>query len=58
LDGTSDAYRDVVLINAAAALIVAGRAATLREGATLAAAEIDSGRAKAVLARLVAASNA
>lgn len=57
LDGTRDAYRDVVLLNAAAAFIVADRAATLPEGVALAARQIDTGAAKATLARLVAASN-
>lgn len=58
LDGTKDAYRDVVLLNAAAAFIVADRAATLTEGVALAARQIDTGAAKDTLARLVAASNA
>jgi anthranilate phosphoribosyltransferase len=58
LDGTKDAYRDVVLLNAAAAFIVAGRADTLKLGADLAAREIDSGRAKQTLDKLVKASNA
>jgi anthranilate phosphoribosyltransferase len=58
LDGTKDAYRDVVLLNAAAAFIVAGRADTLKLGADLAAREIDSGRAKQTLEKLVKASNA
>jgi anthranilate phosphoribosyltransferase len=58
LDGTRDAYRDVVVMNAAAAFIVAGRADTLKLGADLAAREIDSGRAKATLDKLVKASNA
>jgi anthranilate phosphoribosyltransferase len=58
LDGTKDAYRDVVLLNAAAAFIVAGRADTLKLGADLAAREIDSGRAKQTLEKLVQASNA
>jgi anthranilate phosphoribosyltransferase len=57
LDGTRDAYRDVVLLNAAAAFIVADRAATLPEGVALAARQIDTGAAKTTLARLVAASN-
>ncbi len=57
LDGTRDPYRDVVLLNAAAAFIVADRAATLPEGVALAARQIDTGAAKATLARLVAASN-
>ena len=57
LDGARDPYRDVVLLNAAAALIVAGRADTLKLGADLAAREIDSGRAKATLAKLISVSN-
>jgi anthranilate phosphoribosyltransferase len=57
-DGAKTPYRDIVLLNAAAALIVAGRADDLRSGAALAAAEIDSGRAKTTLGKLVAASNA
>jgi anthranilate phosphoribosyltransferase len=57
LDGGKDAYRDIVLLNAAAALIVAGRADTLKLGADLAAREIDSGRAKATLEKLISVSN-
>ncbi|MBK8082904.1 MAG: anthranilate phosphoribosyltransferase [Devosia sp.] len=57
LDGVRDAYRDIVLFNAAAALIVAGRADTLKLGVDLAAREIDSGRAKATLDKLIATSN-
>lgn len=49
LEGAPGPYRDTVLLNAAAALIVAGRAGDLREGAALAAAAIDQGEA---LARL------
>ncbi|MBK1659258.1 anthranilate phosphoribosyltransferase [Paracraurococcus ruber] len=52
LAGTPGAYRDIVLLNAAAALVVAGRAADLRAGAGLAARAIDSGAAAGVLARL------
>jgi len=58
LDGAPGAYRDVVLLNAAAALIVANRAADLSEGAILAASVIDDGRAAQALARLVEATNA
>jgi anthranilate phosphoribosyltransferase len=58
LDGSKDPYRDVVLMNAAAAFIVAGRADTLKLGADLAAREIDSGRAKATLDKLIQVSNA
>jgi anthranilate phosphoribosyltransferase len=58
LDGEPSAYRDIVLINAAAGLIVADRAATLVEGVALAAKSIDSGAARARLDQLVAVSNA
>ena len=57
LDGQKDPYRDIVLYNAAAALIVAGRADTLQLGVDLAAREIDSGRARATLDKLIAVSN-
>ena len=53
LAGETGAYRDAVLLNAAAALGVAGKAADYREGAALAAAAIDSGRAKTLLARWI-----
>jgi anthranilate phosphoribosyltransferase len=49
-------YRDIVLLNTAAALIVAGRAKTLAEGAGLAAEAIRSGKAAAALEKLVAVS--
>jgi anthranilate phosphoribosyltransferase len=57
LDGTKGAYRDIVLLNAAAALVVADRAADLAEGAAQAAAVIDDGRAAKALADLVEATN-
>ena len=57
LEGARDPYRDIVLLNAAAAFIVAGRADTLKLGADLAAREIDSGRAKATLEKLISVSN-
>ena len=57
LDGTKGAYRDIVLLNAAAALIVADRAADLSEGAAQAAAVIDDGRAAKALSDLVEATN-
>jgi anthranilate phosphoribosyltransferase len=56
LQGNHGPLRDVVLLNAAAALLVAGRAKTLRDGVALAAESIDSGKAKAVLDKLVALS--
>jgi anthranilate phosphoribosyltransferase len=46
LDGAQGAYRDAVLLNSAAALVVAGKAADLREGAGRAAESIDSGIAR------------
>lgn len=53
LDGAPGAYRDAVLLNAAAALVVADRAADLRDGVAQAAESIDSGAARAKLAALV-----
>lgn len=57
LAGAPGAYRDTVLANAAASLMVAGRAASLREGVAMAASAIDEGRAADVLKRLVDLSN-
>jgi anthranilate phosphoribosyltransferase len=53
LGGLKGAYRDIVLLNAAAALLVAGKAKTLRDGVALAADSIDSGKAMGVLDALV-----
>ena len=47
LAGEASAYRDAVLLNSAAALVVADKAANLREGVDMARASIDSGAAKA-----------
>ncbi|MCW8087167.1 anthranilate phosphoribosyltransferase [Sabulicella glaciei] len=52
LEGAPGPYRDVVRLNAGAALLVAGRCATLREGAALAAESIDTGRAREALEKL------
>ncbi|MBR0646994.1 anthranilate phosphoribosyltransferase [Plastoroseomonas hellenica] len=52
LQGAHGPYRDVVRLNAGAGLVVAGRAADLREGAALAAHAIDTGAALGVLERL------
>ena len=57
LDGKPGAYRDVALINAAAALVVAGRATTLKDGVMLGATSLDSGAAADRLAQLVRVSN-
>ena len=54
LDGAKGPYRDIVVLNAAAALIVAGRAGTLEAGANLAAEAIDSGAARTTLLRMAA----
>jgi anthranilate phosphoribosyltransferase len=56
LAGEPGAARDVVLLNAGASLLIAGRASTIREGIAAAAAAIDSGAAAAALDRLVACS--
>ncbi|WP_172330887.1 anthranilate phosphoribosyltransferase [Mangrovicoccus sp. HB161399] len=45
LNGTKSAYRDAVLLNSAAALLIAGKASDLKEGAAMAAESIDSGEA-------------
>ncbi|RIK97430.1 MAG: anthranilate phosphoribosyltransferase [Proteobacteria bacterium] len=58
LDGKPGAYRNVALLNAAAALVVAGRAKTLADGVALATQSLDSGAARTRLDRLLAASNA
>ena len=52
LDGVASPYRDCVVLNAAAALVVAGRSDDLREAARMAAASIDQGAARGVLERL------
>ncbi|HZB87651.1 MAG TPA: anthranilate phosphoribosyltransferase [Terracidiphilus sp.] len=52
LTGIAGARRDIVLLNAAAALVAAGLAADLKEGVTLGAEAIDSGQAAATLAKL------
>jgi anthranilate phosphoribosyltransferase len=56
LDGQQSAYRDIVLLNAAAALLVAEKVSTLAEGAQMAAGAIDSGKAAEKLAQLAAVS--
>ncbi len=57
LSGARNAYRDIALCNAAASLVIAGRAADVIEGMILATQSLDSGNAAAVLDRLVAVSN-
>ncbi|SIS80070.1 anthranilate phosphoribosyltransferase [Phaeovulum vinaykumarii] len=55
LDGKTGAYRDAVLLNAAAALKVAGKAADLKAGVEMARESLDSGAARARLEALKAA---
>jgi anthranilate phosphoribosyltransferase len=58
LEGAGGAYRDTVLINAAAAFLVSDKVETLREGVDMAARSIDSGAARTALDVLIATSNA
>ena len=58
LAGDAGSHRDVVVLNAGAALLVAGRADDLDTGVQMAAAAIDDGRASATLDRFVAVSQA
>jgi anthranilate phosphoribosyltransferase len=57
LAGEKGPFRDVVLLNAAAALVVAGKAGSLKDGVSQAADAIDTGAARGVLDRLVVVSN-
>ncbi len=57
LAGERSAYRDIVVLNAAACFLVAGKAVNLRSGAEMAARAIDSGQAAEALAKLVAITN-
>ncbi len=57
LAGEKSAYRDIALLNAAAALVVAGRATDLREGVKLGALALDSGAVRRTLDTLVTVSN-
>ncbi|MHB1786630.1 MAG: anthranilate phosphoribosyltransferase [Acidimicrobiales bacterium] len=57
LAGEAGPFRDIVLLNAAAALVVAGRAADLSSGLEQAGAAIDEGRAEAVLDALIKVSS-
>ena len=58
LKGKRGAFRDVAMLNAAAGLMVAGRAKELKQGLALAQTSIDSGEAAVRLQRLIAISNA
>jgi anthranilate phosphoribosyltransferase len=58
LKGRKGPFRDVALLNAAAALVVAGRAKDLKQGVAIGTKSIDSGEAEGRLDRLIAISNA
>jgi anthranilate phosphoribosyltransferase len=58
LKGNKGPYRDIAVLNAAAALVVAGKAKDIKEGAAIAAKSIDSGEAEGRLERLIKVSNA
>ena len=58
LQGEPGPYRDIVLLNAAASLMVAGKTDDLKQGVALAAKSIDEGAAQAALDKLVAITNA
>lgn len=58
LDGEENAYRDISLANAAASLMIAGRAKDIAEGMELARSSLSSGAAKTALQRLITVSNA
>jgi anthranilate phosphoribosyltransferase len=57
LDGVKGPYRDIVLLNAGAAILVAGKADSLKGGIAAAEASIDSGKARAALTKLAEVSN-
>ena len=58
LDGETGPYRDIVLLNAGAALMVAGTASDIKSGVTQAAQSLDSGAARTKLDTLIASTNA
>jgi anthranilate phosphoribosyltransferase len=58
LRGKKGPFRDVAILNAAAAIVVAGKAKTLKEGVAIAAKSVDSAEAESRLDRLIAVSNA
>lgn len=57
LEGEKSAYRDIVLMNAAAGLYVAGKVSSYEDGIGLAAQTIDNGKALAALNKLIEVSN-
>ena len=57
LEGQPGAYRDIVVLNAAAALVIADKVTDLKQGREMAEAAIDDGSAHHVLMKLVEVSN-
>ena len=57
LDGHPGPFRDIVLVNSAAALVVAGKVGDVGHGVAMAAEALDGGKARAALERLVHISN-
>jgi anthranilate phosphoribosyltransferase len=57
LDGAKSPYRDIVMLNAGAALVVAGKVTNIKAGVTSAAEAIDSGKARQALQGLVSITN-
>jgi anthranilate phosphoribosyltransferase len=53
LDGAAGPKRDIVLLNASAAIVAGGGAENLRDGVQIAAESIDSGKAKISLKKLI-----
>ena len=58
LDGAPSAFRDIGLMTTGAALVVAGKAGSVKDGVAMGEAAIRSGAARRTLDRLIAASNA
>ncbi len=58
LDGASGAFRDIGLITTGAALVVAGKVGSIKDGVAMGAEAIRSGASRRTLDRLIAASNA
>ncbi|NQV56301.1 MAG: anthranilate phosphoribosyltransferase [Rhodospirillales bacterium] len=54
LEGEKGPYRDIVLLNAGAALVIAGKAPDLKDGVAMAGESIDSDRAKGALEKMLA----
>ncbi|PZM10749.1 anthranilate phosphoribosyltransferase [Rhizobium tubonense] len=57
LSGVRNAYRDISLVNAAASLVIAGKAETINDGMRLATQSLDSGATTVALEKLIAVSN-